>query len=572
MEKTEKTYTDIITPTNFKEIEEQAINSITGESQNPITLNGRTLKMPNGYYMENNSIYKLNLNNNKSDLLVCSHPVGITNIFQNVETGIEKAEITFTRRGTIKSIVKDKSLISKTSKMSDLSDNGIGVTDSNSRLMVDYFQRFEIENENSIPVEKSISHLGWINGYKEFLPFTESVLNLDNKDEYKEKYESVTESQGDLSQYVHELEQLYKLNPVTKILICSCVGSVLLEPLNVQNYSIHLWGGSGSGKSLIYKVISSIWGEPKKYIEEITSTDNAIKLISGFFKNMPLILDESQTDKDRDFGKLVYLLCQGKDKRRATTTGHLNTNIMQWANVSFTNGENPILNETTGTGANIRTIEINVNDKLFGDLNPRKIMKFFSSNYGLLGKDFIKKIITGYKGITFDVINTLFDKTYEEVDKRYKELIPNRALNNITLILLSDYLLHQFYFKNSDNLDVKDIVKFIKTKEEVSTEKKGYEYLIEVVASNPTRFDNFTSIEKWGIYDEDNEQIYIIRSKFNSILDDGGYHYKTILNYMKSKNKVFYDNKKKVFNKAKRINSVVVNTILINLDTNPFIN
>lgn len=53
--------------------------------------------------------------------------------------------------------------------------------------------------------------------------------------------------------------------------------SVLLEPLGCLSFVFHLWGGSGTGKTVGMMVAASVWGNPAEgaLTRTLNSTPNA---------------------------------------------------------------------------------------------------------------------------------------------------------------------------------------------------------------------------------------------------------------------------------------------------------
>ena len=52
-------------------------------------------------------------------------------------------------------------------------------------------------------------------------------------------------------------------NETVHFIVASSFASVLIELLHINPFIVHLWGKSGTGKSVTLIIAMSIWGNPK---------------------------------------------------------------------------------------------------------------------------------------------------------------------------------------------------------------------------------------------------------------------------------------------------------------------
>ena len=224
-----------------------------------------------------------------------------------------------------------------------LADYGIAVTSENAKFLVQYFNDVENYNYDRLPESNSVSRLGWIHG-EGFAPYVENLV-YDGNSSFKHFYDSVTQ-RGSADEWVKFVSKIRaEGNVPTKIVLAASFASVLVEPCNCLPFFVHLWNGSGNGKTVALMLAASVWANPAvgAYIHTFNSTDVGQELSAGFVNSLPLILDELQIQKDRrDFDRTIYKLSEGVGRVRGAKTGGVQA-TPTWKNCILTNGEDPIL-------------------------------------------------------------------------------------------------------------------------------------------------------------------------------------------------------------------------------------
>ena len=117
-----------------------------------------------------------------------------------------------------------------------------------------------------------------------------------------------------------------RANIPMRMMMAASFASVLLEPLKVLPFVLHVWGTTGTGKTVALMVAMSIWGNPKMggLVKTMNMTRNAIMRNAAFLCSIPFAGDELQTIKDKwqgNFDQLIYQITEGVDRGRAKATG-----------------------------------------------------------------------------------------------------------------------------------------------------------------------------------------------------------------------------------------------------------
>lgn len=472
----------------------------------------------------------------------CAHPIMPVRRLINIDTGIEKLEVAYKRSQKWRYKVFERYDLASANRIVALADYGIAVTSENAKFLVQYFNDVENYNYDRLPESNSVSRLGWIHG-EGFAPYVENLV-YDGNSSFKHFYDSVTQ-RGSADEWVRFVSKIRaEGNVPTKIVLAASFASVLVEPCNCLPFFVHLWNGSGNGKTVALMLAASVWANPAvgAYIHTFNSTDVGQELSAGFVNSLPLILDELQIQKDRrDFDRTIYKLSEGVGRVRGAKTGGVQA-TPTWKNCILTNGEDPILSAHSGGGAVNRIIEINT-DGLNFFKDARGVAEFVSRNYGHAGKMFVEALKEP------DMLETA--KGYQE--HFYRGLsgkdITDKQVLAASLILAADVMIEELIFHDGNELTVDDVTKFLSTHSEVSASNRAYDWLQDWIAQNAKMFDENRENGTWGKIEVG--RVKIIRTVFNKECAAAGFNPKTVLSNLKQRNLI--ETEGKGFTKRTRI-------------------
>ena len=196
---------------------------------------------------------------------VCSQPIMPVEILKNLDTGVYKVRVAFRRGAKWFSEIFERSVLSQRSKIVEaLSERGIAVNSENSRDLVLYFSNIERLNLGKIPEKACVSRLGWREYGSEqmFVPYTREQLVFDGEAMFRKRFDSI-KSSGDLEKWHACItENIRKGSAAARIIFAASVASVLVKPLGCNNFVVHIWGNTGTGKTVLSMCAASIWGDP----------------------------------------------------------------------------------------------------------------------------------------------------------------------------------------------------------------------------------------------------------------------------------------------------------------------
>ena len=413
-------------------------------------------------------------------LPVCSHPIMTAKRYIDIESGEESVEVRFRRDGKWRSVVVEKGLISDAGKIVPLSGKGISVTSENARALVRYLNYVDDKNRGVIPIERISTHVGWV-GDNEFVPYSPGI-QYGGPESFRQIFDCIREH-GSEEKWLITVKAVRKEkgSVPARIALAASFASPLLIHLQALCFILHLWTArSGSGKTVTLMLAASVWGKPDvgDIVKSMKATTVAIELLAVFFRFLPLCLDELQTVQTRDsHDETIYMICEGHGKERGARNGGLRA-APSWRNVTITTGEMPIIGEASKAGSVNRVIEIEAQSDLLED--PRGVANSIQRNYGFAGRRFIGQLTP----------KKLEEarKLYEETVDRLRGLCTDKQALSAAAILVGDWLSEELIFHDGVRLTIEDILPYLKTDEDVDTNRRAHEWLLGWVSENYASF------------------------------------------------------------------------------------
>ncbi len=522
-------------------------------TENTTDFEGQPLELLVGEYSANDYIGIRGVNAYGEEITICNHPIMPTKRLINVDTNEVKVEIAYKRGRIWQTITQDKSTLATASRIVDLARFGIGVDSENAKGFVKYFTEVEHLNYDQIPEILSVGHLGWI-ADGSFAPYVEG-LQFDGDMQYRKVYDAI-KPHGSVNTWLSYAVGIRGHSKIVQIMLAASLASALIKPTDSLPFLVHLWGGSGAGKTVALKAAASVWGSPcddADFIRTFNATAVGMEMAAGFCGSLPLLLDELQIAKDRkSFDDIIYMLTEGKGRTRGAKTGGLQSTA-SWRNTILTTGEMPIANSASGAGAVNRVIGIDCKEeRLF--LNPKETVQVFSQNYGFAGKIFIDMLRRP------DNMALMKEMQREYFDLLVKGETTDKQALSASLILTADSLADLWIYGTGDVLTLGDIQPYLSTKNDADANRRALDWLYGFVAANPNRF--YTSSlnpdivgEVWGEYADD--KITIIKAVFDAKMTDAGFNPTAFLSWAKRCDLLETSNDHQRCVKKKRINGGV---------------
>ena len=453
----------------------------------------------------------------------CSHPILPVEILKNVDTAEERITLAYFKSAAWQTITVDRSVCANTNKIVDaLSQFGIEVTPDNAKNMVRYISDCVGLNPLTLNPKKSINRLGWVGN--SFTPYADDIRYEGDMD-YEVIFRNVKEA-GSFETWLNLCADLRKNIPL-RMMMAASFASVLLEPLKVLPFVLHVWGTTGTCKTVALMVSMSIWGNPKMggLVKTMNMTRNAIMRNAAFLCSIPFAGDELQTIKDKwqgNFDQLIYQITEGVDRGRARAYGGVEE-TRTWKNSFLFTGEEPVTKANSGGGSKNRVIEIAIDGPLVED--GHYVSSIVQENYGFAGRKLVEYILEAEEGALTERYRQLFEQLCH-LDTTDKQAMA------MACILLADELAVELFFPKEQPLGIRQVSQYLQSALEVDVAERAYQSVLNWAAKNPVRFedpkaDNSPNKgEVWGKID--GEILILNRDVLLGYLEQNGFDYTAV--------------------------------------------
>ena len=459
-------------------------------------------------------------------IVACTHPILPVERLINVDTETEKIKLAFFKDNKWQYITIERSVVANKSNIIQLSDRGVEVNSENAKDLVSYIADVVSLNAKEIPVNRSTERLGWIEN--EFAPYV-SDLKYDGDIAFKDVYSSIREV-GNYEEWKDMCRKIRKESKIAHLLLASSFASTLNQMLGVLPFVVHIWGGTGTGKTVGLMLAMSVWGNPEvgKLVRTLNATQVALARYAAFVHDIPFAGDELQTIKNRwdSFDNLVMYLTEGVDRGRGKAYGGIEL-LKEWNCCFLFTGEEPITKATSGGGVKNRVIEVEATEKVIADGNY--VSNFVRKNYGFAGKEFINNL-----------------PKQEELQTRYREIFQDILKNTDTTdkqamamatILLADEISTKLIF-NDEKLTIEDVSNWLTSTKDVDVSTRAYEWTMNWISQNINKFKENESGEIWGKYIEDQDICLVNKSLYAEALNKAGFDFTAVIRNFADRNQI----------------------------------
>lgn len=487
---------------------------------------GLTFKIPEDFRIceETGEIYKFTKDGPKR---ISPNLIWITGIIHNLDDDTEKLKLQIEKRGKIKEGIFLKSQVY--SSPMELANFGIPINVTNSRNIIQYLAELEAENQDSIPVIKAVSKLGWREG--KFLPFSKDsdiVIDIDYK---LQKWINGYTAKGTLEEWIEYIKP-YRDNSIFRFIMAASFAAPLLTLIGHRIFIVFNWGNSRAGKTSALKAALSVWGNPEDLTHTFNTTAVGIERLAGFHNDLPLGLDEKQVNKSQtDIEKMIYMLGNGISKIRGNKTGGIQQ-MNTWNTIILATGEETISTTNSTTGVQTRCLEIEGSPYNYDERKASQMYNVISQQYGTAGPFFINKLIQVYGQDDYKTLKEEYQKIFKQVENNTENDILS-YVSSVSMVTLADILIGKWLFDEGEEKSFEmatDILNNLDSSKDIDVVDKCYEYIVSWIKGNHKSFDTYKenkkeyekTLQKMNIEDDltDTDRT----KKSFGIYDDGVYY------------------------------------------------
>ena len=492
---------------------------------------------------------------------VCRTPILLSRRLQSIETGQEKIEICYRRDGQWHKTIVNRSTLFQSRTITQLSDLGITVTSENARMLVRFLQALEAENIDILECAKCVSQLGWHGN--QFVPSANNDLVID-VDPSTERWLSAYHQEGTLESWLETISPLRE-NFIFRFILAAAFAAPLLRITGHRIFIIHNWGDTRSGKTAALKAALSVWGDPEGLMTSFYATRVGLERLAGFFRDLPLGVDEKQVSGSNDFSdNLMYMLSLGQGKVRGAKSGGLQTS-QAWRTIVLTTGEEPLSSISSHSGVHTRTLELH-GAPFEKESDAQKMHEITS--YGHAGPEFIHKVA----GFPRDKIKESHIQFTDLLVGVYKDNRLSSHISAVAIVAVADQLVSEWLFgiepgkAFDDALDMAvKVMEVLEDAKEADVIERAYEFVQGWILSNEAQFTNDARSPRYGFIDELG-RYYIFPQILRNALERENFSYRQVMQGFRDKGLIETDRDKKRNTITKRFEGILAKFVCFNLE------
>jgi uncharacterized protein (DUF927 family) len=443
----------------------------------------------------------------------------------NADSGIEKVQLSFFKRGRWQNIVTERSITANRNNIIKLSDKGLEVNSDNAVNLVRYISEVIAQSLYCMPQKPAKSVMGWAalsntaGAQKadtlQFMPYTDDLL-FDGDEQFGYLYKAISE-RGNPDEWIEFVRPL-RSKIESRLCMAASFASPIIELIGDNPFVFHLWGKTGSGKTVLLMLAMSIFGNPAMgaMTRTMNMTANSMLSTAAFLKNLPFAGDELQTIKSRwtNYDNLIMCITEGIDRGRMTYDKV--NEIKAWKCSFIFSGEEPCIKAASGGGAKNRVIECECSGKLVE--NGNATANFLRTHYGTAGK-----ILVQYAAEHIDEIR----KTYADI---FESVLDNtdttdKQAGAISLMMTADRVASSLFWSDEPELTIDDVKPFLFSAKDVDASERAYQFVCDTISSNIANF-SAESRTVWGKIADD--CVYLNKTVLRKLLADEGYDFEAV--------------------------------------------
>ena len=314
--------------------------------------------------------------------------------------------------------------------LTTLSDNHIKVVGhKEKKCMVGYLESYQARLQRQRSMTMLLCQMGWKtarNGNPMFV-HGRKIFHADGKVEEASLAKNVPKAaegfrtSGSLEKWIAATEIFDRpgMEPFAFALLAGGFGAPLMKFTGFDGALVSMVGESGAGKTMMLRMIHSVWGYHSALMMLRDDTKNAMVSRLGVYGNMPFTVDEITNIDGMELSDLVYKVTQGRDKARQTRNAEEKKLLNTWNTIAVTTSNTALIDKLSGAKQDV-TAEINRIFEYRVDKNPEfegqistGLYWTIDENYGHAGEVYAKWLVQN-----IDTVKDQLDKARIVVEHR----------------------------------------------------------------------------------------------------------------------------------------------------------
>ena len=425
--------------------------------------------------------------NSPRQLMAATTPIVPTKILRDEMSGLVQYELAILTQGKWRRHVVDGRTIQSTRCIDKLANFGALIKPT---PLCEYFTRIIAVNVDRLKEWRVFAQPGWKDEtFQEFIYPTGGENYLVDRAGYNYTVDFSERGTADDWRQVF-CDAMNVGGRLARLCTGVAVAAPLIRPLKSTHLQVHLFGGINSGKTVLARLIASIWGNPQELLQTFESSPKRRQADAAAYNDLPTFYDELETVRgqraEASLTQSVYAFFNGKGNQNMNVDGTAREKF-KFTGSRLSTGERKMLKVTDQFGAYKRLVQIECKSKIFDKQLATKIFRFTADNFGHFGRGWTtyiaEHLLTIREKYEAQERLLLSDDTHEETQLR------TICAAFVAYQFFAQYVGLQDKFDESTYLeDLADTIDGLPTAEESSDSTRALEVLKDFVASNEGSF------------------------------------------------------------------------------------
>jgi len=342
---------------------------------------------------------------------ICSTPCIPTGIGINIDGGNDYLILSFEdyNKGSISIPVKQSTLLSNR-KIEALIDEGIRFDSSTAKNLNGYFKECLDKNEKYMNTFKIAERNGWKENNTLYVigdaGYTkDGIVDIYQTDSGAGNHLKL---KGNLETWIEGTKDVIHYD-IVRLKIYIAAAAFVLRFFDITNILFHHHGDSSGGKTFTTQIAIGCFGNPNAdgLMNSKTTIVAAERHLTRYC-DLPTFFDETSRMSKYVLDQLIFEICNGVTGARGRPDGTYEEGI-PFNGSTYTTGENPIVDEESFEGEQVRVIQTDENLPLgMGDIVDAASLAI-QNNYGFFTQPLLQKIFEN---------RDKFESKYMEAKKR----------------------------------------------------------------------------------------------------------------------------------------------------------
>ena len=343
------------------------------------------------------------------DQLIYHHDMYITRRLHDVELGETLVfRLHLPRDGVRQFNVPLTSITSREEFRKCMSKEGVTAYGKNLDRLMAYTTKWVDELQRSTVASEAHRQFGWVGDDMESFVLGDKLVTADDVEFNPSSSKTAGlidafEAKGGRDRNLELLDFYNRPNfELHQYIVGLGFGSPLMAVTGLNSMAVHLYGGSGVGKTTAQMAALGIWGSPDELMNKPEDTHNSRMNRGEVLHNIPLVSDEMTNVTGEQMSEYVYQVSGGRQKNRLSSNGNIErARGKPWQLLALSSGNTSAWevlgrHKAAPEAEMYRMFEIRVEKKKFitGDNTATShLFSDFKSNYGHLGVEYIQWVI-----------------------------------------------------------------------------------------------------------------------------------------------------------------------------------